>query len=87
MFNVAGGVWPLVHMRSFEAALGPKIDRWLVYTVACLMTTIDAAELATNADSASVRQAQRIGVGCAAILAGIEARAGILRAAVAAGAA
>jgi hypothetical protein len=87
MFNVAGGVWPLVHMRSFEMVV---IRHATVYTSQRSIfgpSAADAAELATNADSASVRQAQRIGVGCAAILAGIEARAGILRAAVAAGAA
>ena len=28
-FNLVNGLWPLIHMRSFEAVLGPKRDRWL----------------------------------------------------------
>jgi|SRR5215212_8702816 len=71
-FNVVGGIWPLLHMRSFEAVLGPKVDRWLVYTVAGLMVSIGMAQLSTSPDPASVRQARRIGIGCAATLAGID---------------
>lgn len=33
-FNVVGGAWPLVSMRSFEWVFGPKQDRWLEQTVA-----------------------------------------------------
>jgi hypothetical protein len=29
LFNVAGGLWPLVHLPSFEAVSGPGTDRWL----------------------------------------------------------
>jgi hypothetical protein len=72
LFNVAGGVWPLVHLRSFEAVLGPKVDRWLVYTVAGLMVSIGAAQLCTTADAASIRQARRAGVGCAATLGAVD---------------
>jgi hypothetical protein len=71
-FNVLGGIWPLAHMRSFEAVLGPKVDRWLVYTVAGLMVSIGAAQLASTADPPSVRQARRIGMGCAATLCAID---------------
>jgi hypothetical protein len=35
-YYVASGVWPIVHMRSFEAVTGPKTDKWLVKTVAAL---------------------------------------------------
>jgi len=30
------GVWPLLHMPSFEAVTGPKQDRWLVNMVGAL---------------------------------------------------
>jgi hypothetical protein len=30
------GLWPIVHLRSFEAVTGPKTDRWLVKTVGAL---------------------------------------------------
>src|SRR5829696_5208138 len=36
--NLVGGVWPLLHTGSFEAVFGPKTDRWLVKTVAGLLT-------------------------------------------------
>jgi hypothetical protein len=35
-----GGLWSVVHRRSFEAVTGPKIDYWLVRTVGLLLTTI-----------------------------------------------
>ncbi len=34
------GVWPLLHIRSFEAITGPKMDRWLVKTVGVLVIAI-----------------------------------------------
>lgn len=39
-FNIAGGLWPLLHLRSFEAVFGPKHDRWLEHTVGGLLTGI-----------------------------------------------
>lgn len=47
-YYTVSGVWPLVSLRSFEAVLGPKTDRWLVQTVAGLTTTIGAAQLASG---------------------------------------
>jgi hypothetical protein len=69
VFNVFSGVWPLVHMRSFEVVFGPKVDRWLVRTVAGLLVTNGVAQLLTPPSSEGVRQARRIGVGTAATLA------------------
>ena len=37
------GVWPLLHIRSFEWVSGPKVDRWLVKTVAALIGVDGAA--------------------------------------------
>lgn len=39
-FNLLGGLWPLVNMRTFEAVYGPKSDKWLECTVAGLLITI-----------------------------------------------
>ena len=41
------GVWPLVHMRSFEAVTGPKQDHWLVHTVAGLLVVNGKIQLAS----------------------------------------
>jgi hypothetical protein len=72
-FNVAGGLWPLAHIRSFEAVLGPKVDRWLVYTVAGLLVCIGAAQLTTAEDRPSVRQARSLGIGTALTLGAVDA--------------
>jgi hypothetical protein len=39
-YFLATGLWPLFHIRSFEAITGPKNDRWLVKTVGVLVTVI-----------------------------------------------
>ena len=43
---VVTGIWPLLHMKSFEAVTGPKTDDWLVYTVGLLLAVIGAVLLA-----------------------------------------
>jgi len=70
--NVVGGVWPLLHTASFEAVFGPKTDRWLVKTVAGLLTVNGLAQLATTPTADGMRQARRLGVGTAALLAAID---------------
>jgi hypothetical protein len=66
-FNVVGGLWPLLHRRSFEAVFGPKEDRWLMYTVAGLLISIGNAQVraATAEDWAHAR---RLGVATATTL-------------------
>jgi hypothetical protein len=34
------GIWPILHLRSFEAVTGPKIDDWLVHMVGLLAAAI-----------------------------------------------
>jgi hypothetical protein len=34
------GIWPLVHLSSFEKVSGPKTDDWLVKTVGVLVAAI-----------------------------------------------
>src|SRR5690348_8188341 len=36
------GLWPLLHMQSFQAVTGPKVDGWLVRTVSALIAVIGA---------------------------------------------
>jgi hypothetical protein len=42
VYWVVSGVWPILHIRSFEAVTGPKVDRWLVKAVAALITVVGA---------------------------------------------
>lgn len=71
-FNVLGGAWPLVHMRSFEAVLGPKADRWLVRTVAGLMIVNGWVQIRAGQDPGGSSHARRIGVGTALTLGAID---------------
>ena len=34
------GLWPVIHMASFEAVTGPKVDDWLVKMVGLLAAAI-----------------------------------------------
>jgi hypothetical protein len=72
IFNLLNGLWPLLHMRSFEAVFGPKTDKWLVRTVACLLMVNGMAQLRSPASKDGLDQAQRIGVGTAASLAAVD---------------
>lgn len=72
--NLLGGLWPLIHLRSFEAVFGPKVDRWLVKTVAGLLVVNGLTQLATRRDSRSIAQARLLGVGTAGVLAAIDFR-------------
>ena len=40
VFYITTGIWPIVHMKSFEAVSGPKVDKWLVRTAGVLITSI-----------------------------------------------
>src|SRR5829696_7230395 len=72
VMNVVGGLWPLLHIGSFEAVFGPKADRWLVKTVAGLLIVNGLAQLATSPSADGMRQARRLGVGTAVVLAVID---------------
>jgi energy-converting hydrogenase Eha subunit E len=43
LYYVAMGVWPLVHLGSFEAVTGPNLDDGLVRTVGLLTAAIGLA--------------------------------------------
>lgn len=70
-FNVVNGLWPLVHMPSFEAVSGPKADKWLVRTVSGLLITIGLEQLRT-ASGPGGAVAKRLGIGTAATLTAID---------------
>ena len=72
VFNVVTGVWPLLHMRSFEAVSGPKAERWLVRTVAGLMAVNGMVQL--TSDEQALGASRRLGIGAALWLAAIDLR-------------
>ena len=74
LFNVVTGLWPVVHMRSFEAVSGPKVDRWLVQTVGGLMAANGLVQLSARPDEQ--RLSLGLGVGTAGVLAAVDLRYG-----------
>ncbi|MDT0276445.1 hypothetical protein [Blastococcus goldschmidtiae] len=72
LFNVLGGAWPLLRMRSFEAVTGPKADRWLVRTVSGLMVANGAVQLRAEPSQDGVTAARRIGMGTALVVATVD---------------
>jgi hypothetical protein len=70
-FNIAAGLWPLAHLRSFEAIFGPKVDDWLEYTVAGLLTSVGYAQWRAGT-AQDWRHARRLGVASAATLLAID---------------
>lgn len=70
-FNLLGGAWPLLSMRSFEAVYGPKVDRWLECTVAGLLVTTGAAQVASTSES-QLRTARLLGIGTAGTLLAVD---------------
>ena len=70
--NLVGGLWPLLHVRSFEAVFGPKVDRWLVKTVSGLLVVNGVTLLSSRRSVEGVVVARRLGIGTAAVLAVID---------------
>lgn len=68
----ASGVWPLVHMRSFERVTGPKADKWLVRTVGVLVAVIGAVLSASALRRRLPGETAALAAGTAAGLAAID---------------
>jgi hypothetical protein len=72
VFNVVGGLWPLVHLRSFEWVFGPKTDVWLQRTTGGLLVSAGLAQLAAAPGPQGPAQARRIGLGTALTLLAVD---------------
>ena|SRR6185436_13105388 len=48
LYYLAAGIWPILHIDSFQAVTGAKTDLWLVRTVGLLIAVIGAAVLAAR---------------------------------------
>lgn len=70
-FNIVGGAWPLLSMRTFEMVFGPKTDRWLEYTVAGLLATNGVCQVIA-ARQGDADTARRLGGGTALTLLAID---------------
>lgn len=72
LFYAATGMWPLVHMRSFEAVTGPKVDRWLVRTVGALIGVAGGAMISAAQRRRVTPEIRALAAGSAAVLAVID---------------
>jgi hypothetical protein len=69
---IVSGLWPVVHLRSFEKVTGPKVDGWLVKTVGGLLAVIGASLIAGGVMQRPGRALRMLGVGSASVLALID---------------
>ncbi|MEV8596234.1 hypothetical protein ACIHFC_32430 [Streptomyces sp. NPDC052013] len=72
VFNVVGGLWPLLHLRSFEWVFGPKTDVWLQRTTGGLLVCAGMAQLAAATEPQGRRHARRIGLGTSLTLLAVD---------------
>ena len=66
---VASGLWPIVHLRSFEKLTGPKADGWLVKTVGGLLAVIGSSLIAGGAVRGPSRAMRMLRLDSAVVLA------------------
>ena len=69
IFYMATGLWPIVHLRSFERVTGPKSERWLVKAMGALIATVGTT-LVIGARERPSRALRFLGMGAAAALGG-----------------
>jgi hypothetical protein len=72
VYFLATGVWPLLHMPSFIALTGPKVDLWLVRAVGVLVAVIGAVLILGARRRTVGAELRLLAVGSAAGLAGID---------------
>lgn len=60
-FYVATGLWPIVSMRTFELASGPKREKWLVKTMGALIAAVGAALVVAPSRALGVLAASALG--------------------------
>jgi len=72
IFNIVSGIWPLVHMPSFEAVSGPKGDHWLGKNVTSFITVIGVVIGSAGVRNRVTPEIATLAVGCSATLATID---------------
>ena len=68
LFNVVGGAWPIISLRSFEWIYGKKNDIFLQRTVGGLLLSIGYAQLSASDSEQGLRVARRFGLATALTL-------------------
>jgi hypothetical protein len=71
-YYVATGLWPIVHLRSFEAVTGPKPEGWLVKMVGALAACIGGALFAASRSGRITPELRGLALGAAASFAAVD---------------
>jgi hypothetical protein len=65
LYYFTTGVWPLVHMPSFEWVTGPKIELWLVRTVGVLVLVVGLVLMLAARKRNATLEVMVLAAGCA----------------------
>ncbi|MBA3393067.1 MAG: hypothetical protein H0T89_10505 [Deltaproteobacteria bacterium] len=68
VFYVATGLWPIIHLRSFEKVTGPKVDKWLVRTFGGLVAAVGVTLIVGSFEKRPSRALEVLGLGSALAL-------------------
>ncbi|MCC6792853.1 MAG: hypothetical protein IT336_14275 [Thermomicrobiales bacterium] len=72
IYWLVSGIWPVVHMPSFEAVTGPKVDRWLVKTVGALIAVAGAGLVQSAANKRVTPELETVAIGTALSLTAVD---------------
>ena len=72
VYFLATGMWPLLHLQSFESMTGPKADKWLVRTVGMLVGVTGAVLLRAAVRDRVTPEISALGVASAASLGAVD---------------
>lgn len=72
LFNVVGGAWPIVWLRSFEWIFGRKRDVYLQKTSGAFFLASGIALLLAEPTEEGVAMARRVGLGAASVYLAID---------------
>jgi len=72
IYYLTSGLWPILHMSSFEKVTGPKCEKWLVKTVGALITAIGSTLLFSASREPRSETARSLGISTALALIGID---------------
>lgn len=68
VFYVITGLWPIVHLKSFERVTGNKRESWLAKSMGALVTAVGAALIVGSLEERPSRTLKVLGMGSAVAL-------------------
>ena len=68
VFYVITGLWPIVHLKSFEKVTGNKREHWLAKSMGALVTAVGAALIVGSLEARPSRTLKVLGMGSAIAL-------------------